>query len=103
MLLEINKVNIISFDLISKNLNDEVELEGMSFSINENSGWYISFSILKKNNLDYQKILDCLRTTIIEGYIDYKDSILILIFNLIGLLLTMKYLENESKRLPFLL
>lgn len=49
------------------------------------------------------KILDSLRTTIIEGYIDYKDSILILIFNLIGLVVTMKCLENESKRLPFLL
>tara|TARA_X000001036_G_C20517269_1_gene740660 strand:- start:250 stop:537 length:288 start_codon:yes stop_codon:yes gene_type:complete len=49
------------------------------------------------------KILDSLRTTIIEGYVDYKDLILILIFNLIGLVVTMKFLENESKRLPFLL
>ena len=49
------------------------------------------------------KILDSLRITILEGYINYQGSILILIFNLIGLVLTIKYLEIESKRLPFLL
>tara|TARA_B100000579_G_scaffold431210_1_gene445889 strand:+ start:3406 stop:4185 length:780 start_codon:yes stop_codon:yes gene_type:complete len=49
------------------------------------------------------KILDSLRITILEGYIDYKDSILILIFNLIGLIVTLKYLDKEAKKLPFLL
>ena len=49
------------------------------------------------------KILDSLRISILEGYINYQDSILILIFNLFGLILTIKYLDKESKRLPFLL
>ena len=48
-------------------------------------------------------ILDSLRMSLIEGYVNYKDSMLILILNLIGLILTMKYLDYESKKLPFLL
>ncbi len=48
------------------------------------------------------KILDSLRLTILEGYINYQDSIVILIFNLIGLVLTIQYFDRESKRLPFL-
>ena len=49
------------------------------------------------------KILDSLRITILEGNINYQDSVLILIFNLIGLIMTIKHLESEAKRLPFLL
>ncbi len=49
------------------------------------------------------KILDSLRISILEGLINYQDSLLILIFNFIGLIFTIKYLEIESKKLPFLL
>jgi len=51
-------------------------------------------------NFIYQ-ILDPLRESIIEGYVDYKISILILAFNIIGLLFTILVLNHESKRLPF--
>ncbi|ABM76649.1 Hypothetical protein NATL1_20931 [Prochlorococcus marinus str. NATL1A] len=48
-------------------------------------------------------ILDPLRASIIEGNINYQDSMLLLIFNLIGLIITIRLLEIESKSLPFLL
>ena len=53
-------------------------------------------------NFIYQ-ILDPLRTSIIHGSINYHDSIIILVLNLIGLFLTIRLLNSESKRLPFLL
>ena len=40
---------------------------------------------------------------LIDGYINYQDSLLILLFNFIGLFLTIRLLNTESKRLPFLL
>ena len=49
------------------------------------------------------KILDPLRMCIIDGYIDYRESTLILAANILGILLTVFLLHNESKRLPFLL
>ena len=49
------------------------------------------------------KILEPLRLSIIEGYINYQHSILILIVNLISLFLTLVLVNNQSKRLPFLL
>jgi len=49
------------------------------------------------------KILDSLRNSILDGFINYQESILILIFNLVGLIFTIKYLESESRKLPFLL
>ncbi len=53
-------------------------------------------------NFIYQ-ILDPLRDTIINGSINYQNSILLLLFNLIGLFFTISLLNFESKRLPFLL
>ena len=53
-------------------------------------------------NLIYQ-ILDPLRVSIINGSINYQTSILLLIFNFIGLIFAIKLLNLESKRLPFLL
>tara|TARA_B100000579_G_scaffold429277_1_gene440778 strand:+ start:449 stop:1246 length:798 start_codon:yes stop_codon:yes gene_type:complete len=53
-------------------------------------------------NLIY-KILDPFRMSIIDGYINYSDSILVLTINLIALIITLLLLNRESKRLPFLL
>ena len=53
-------------------------------------------------NFIYQ-ILDPLRQSIIEGYVNYQNSFLLLIFNFIGLLFTVLYLDDQSKKLPFLL
>ena len=53
-------------------------------------------------NFIYQ-ILDPLRVSIIEGIINYQNSLLILVLNFIGLFFTIRLLECESKRLPFLL
>ena len=53
-------------------------------------------------NFIYQ-ILDPLRLSIISGTINYPNSFLILIFNFVGLFLTIRLLDIESKRLPFLL
>ena len=55
-------------------------------------------------NLNFiYKILDPLRLSIINGNVNYQTSFLILIFNFIGLLFTIRLLDLESKRLPFLL
>ena len=59
-------------------------------------GWITNFNFI------YQ-ILDPLRVSIINGYVNYQDSILILACNLVGLFLTIRLLNIESKRLPFLL
>ena len=53
-------------------------------------------------NFIYQ-ILDPLRISIINGYVDYQNSTLILLLNFIGLFFTFKLLNYESKRLPFLI
>ena len=53
-------------------------------------------------NFIYQ-ILDPLRVSIINGTINYHNSLILLILNIVGLFLTIKLLEVESKRLPFLL
>ena len=53
-------------------------------------------------NFIYQ-ILDPVRISIINGFINYQHSILLLGFNLVGLFFTMKLLNFEGKRLPFLL
>ena len=53
-------------------------------------------------NFVYQ-VLDPLRESMINGNINYQNSFLILIFNLLGLLFTIRLLDFESKRLPFLL
>ena len=53
-------------------------------------------------NFIYQ-ILDPLRLSLISGTINYGNSILILFFNILGLFFTIRLLNLESKRLPFLL
>ena len=49
------------------------------------------------------KILEPLRDSIMDGYINYQQSILTLFINIASLLMTIILLNNESKRLPFLL
>tara|TARA_Y100001968_G_C19264253_1_gene670830 strand:- start:197 stop:994 length:798 start_codon:yes stop_codon:yes gene_type:complete len=53
-------------------------------------------------NFIYQ-ILDPVRDSIIEGYINYNNSFLIFILNVIALIFTIILLNYESKRLPFIL
>ena len=53
-------------------------------------------------NFIYQ-VLDPLRDSIIEGYVNYRSSLILLIINLVGLFLTIALLNNENKKLPFLL
>jgi len=53
-------------------------------------------------NFIYQ-VLDPLRESIIEGYISYRGSFVILIVNFLGIFLTMYLLSKENKKLPFLL
>ncbi|WP_257473445.1 ABC transporter permease [Prochlorococcus marinus] len=61
-----------------------------------------SLSWITNLNFIYQ-ILDPLRLSIINGSINYQNSILILSFNFVGLFITFRLLDLESKRLPFLL
>ena len=53
-------------------------------------------------NFIYQ-VLEPLRLSIVSGSINYLNSFLILIFNIVGLFFTIRLLNVESKRLPFLL
>ena len=53
-------------------------------------------------NFIYQ-ILDPLRESIINGNVNYQNSFVLLILNFIGVALTIRLLDIESKRLPFLL
>jgi len=57
--------------------------------------WITNFNII-------YRVLDPLRVSIINGRIDYFESVLILIINLLGLILSIFLLNKESKRLPFL-
>jgi len=59
-------------------------------------GWITNFNFI------YQ-ILEPLRFSIVNGSLNYQNSILILFFNFVGLLLTIILLHMENKRLPFLL
>ncbi len=52
-------------------------------------------------NLIY-KILDPFRTSIIEGTIDYRISLLTFFINLLGIYLSFFLLERYTKKLPFL-
>ena len=58
-------------------------------------GWITEFNFI-------YKILEPLRVSLIEGYINYQQSLLILIVNLIALSLTIILVNNQSKKLPFL-
>ncbi len=61
-----------------------------------------SLSWITDFNFIYQ-ILDPIRNSIIEGYVNYSDSILLLFMNIAGLCFTVLMLKYQSKRLPFLL
>ncbi len=58
--------------------------------------WILNFNFI-------YKILDPLRISLIEGYINYTESFMILALNVISLLFTLILLKNESKKLPFFL
>ncbi len=60
-----------------------------------------SLSWITNLNFIYQ-ILDPLRESIINGYMNYQNSLLILVFNIIGLVLAIILLNFESKKLPFM-
>ena len=60
-----------------------------------------SLSWITNFNFIYQ-ILDPLRVSLIEGFINYSESFAILFLNCIGLFITITLLNYESKRLPFL-
>ena len=53
-------------------------------------------------NVIYQ-VLDALRDSIVEGYINYRGSLILLIANIISILITLQLLNKENKKLPFLL
>ena len=53
-------------------------------------------------NFIYQ-FLDPLRSSLMDGSINYSNSIVLLLINLICLILSLFYLNNQRKRLPFLL
>tara|TARA_E500000331_G_scaffold357404_1_gene419010 strand:- start:331 stop:1128 length:798 start_codon:yes stop_codon:yes gene_type:complete len=61
-----------------------------------------SLSWITNFNFVYQ-MLDPLRNSIINGYINYQSSFLLLFFNFIGFFITLRLLNFESKRLPFFL
>ena len=53
-------------------------------------------------NFIYQ-ILDPIRVSLIKGTVNYQNSMFILFFNLVLLFFTVRLLDSESKKLPFLL
>ena len=60
-----------------------------------------SLSWITNLNFVYQ-LLDPLRESIISGFVNYQMSLLILILNIVGLILTTTMLKIESKKLPFM-
>ncbi len=60
-----------------------------------NLSWITNFNFIFK-------ILDPLRLSIINGYVFYGNAFFILLINIIGLLFSFWYLEQEGKKLPFL-
>jgi len=53
-------------------------------------------------NFIYQ-VLDPLRDSIIEAYVNYSASLVLLVINIFALLVTILLLNKENKKLPFLL
>ena len=50
----------------------------------------------------FYRILDPLRVSINSGLVDYKESIVILIINFLGIYISLKSLKVTSRKLPFL-
>tara|TARA_Y100001968_G_scaffold240380_1_gene223925 strand:+ start:1442 stop:2221 length:780 start_codon:yes stop_codon:yes gene_type:complete len=61
-----------------------------------------SLSWITDMNFIYQ-VLTPLRDSIIEGYINYRGSLILLLINLVGILFTIILLNIENKKLPFLI
>ena len=61
-----------------------------------------SISWITNFNFIYQ-FLEPLRTSVIDGIINYRASIMLLFINLIGLIVTLINLNKQSKKLPFLI
>tara|TARA_B100000579_G_C22699742_1_gene789196 strand:- start:273 stop:1052 length:780 start_codon:yes stop_codon:yes gene_type:complete len=61
-----------------------------------NLGWITNVNFI------YQ-ILAPLRDSLINGIVNYQNSLLILILNFLGLFFTINLLNKESKKLPFIL
>jgi len=61
-----------------------------------------SLSWITNINFIYQ-ILDSLRSTIIDGYFNFQNSLIILFFNLVGVLITIYLLNRDGRKLPFML
>jgi len=53
-------------------------------------------------NFIYQ-LLEPLRLSIISGIVNYQNSLIIFIINILGLFFTIRLLDLENKRLPFLI
>ncbi len=61
-------------------------------------------NLLWITNLNFiYKILDPFRTSIIQGHMNYTESILILFINIVGVVSTIIFLNSQRKKLPFLL
>ena len=50
----------------------------------------------------FYRILDPLRVSINSGLVDYKESLLVLIINFLGIYISLKFLKGTSRKLPFL-
>ena len=48
------------------------------------------------------RVLEPLRTSVLEGYINLEEAIFFLFFNIIGFILALKLLNNHRTKLPFL-
>ena len=60
-----------------------------------NIGWITDVNL-------FYRILDPLRVSINSGFVDYRESILILIINFIGIYLSLRFLKKSTRKLPFL-
>ena len=74
--------------LISPILYQKESLKGMEWIININFIY---------------RILEPIRTSILESYIDYNLCLLILLFNILGIILSAKMIKNQTRNLPFLI
>ena len=61
-----------------------------------------SLSWITNVNFIYQ-ILDSLRVSIIEGYLNFHNSLIILFLNFLGILFAVFLINKETKNLPFML
>ena len=60
-----------------------------------NIGWITDVNL-------FYRILDPLRVSINSGFVNYRESLLILIINFIGIYFSLNFLKKSSRKLPFL-